>query len=119
MLGSHIAFVPVRFGMPPASRDWVHEQLSGLPGWNSLERLPGDPDASVFELRLDTRPARPAAPPLFAHDMRNGGPYLRNRETVKLGGGRTTCAMAPAIEVGAVRPHPRLSALRGQRSPGA
>lgn len=49
----YLCFLPVKFGLPPWSRDDVHMALWSMPGWNMLERAIGDADPSHFELRLE------------------------------------------------------------------
>jgi hypothetical protein len=52
-IGTHIVTVPVRFAVPPTSRDAVWQALAPLSGWNSLEPTVGTSDPTLFDLRLD------------------------------------------------------------------
>jgi hypothetical protein len=84
VIGSHIVTVPVRFALPPTSRDAVHRAVGSLSGWNGLDRTVGTPDEALFDLRLDVNAKSvPDAIkqgeqmyPLFFNGLKRYGPTL-------------------------------------------
>jgi len=84
MIGTHIVTVPVKFAVPPTSRDAVYAAVGSLSGWNGLSRTVGSRDESLFDLRLDVNAKTVAEAvksgeqmyPMFFSGLKRYGPTL-------------------------------------------
>jgi hypothetical protein len=64
-----LCFIPLRFGLPPWSRDDVYQAIGHLPGYNQLERSLGDADPAHFELRLEVDATSPEVAVLHLREL--------------------------------------------------